>query len=571
MKLSQKLMVLTIISILLITLLTYIYLIPAIRTRIYTEKDQQLHFQVDNIESTIYYFYNLAENGILSIEDAQKQAIALTSAIRYGDNSYFWIDDLSHISVMHGDLPQTVGTDRSDLQDIHGTYTVREYVQGAVAHPTEGYYLNLWYTKPDAPEKPLYRRVYAKLFQPWGWIICTGITVADVEKTIAATIQGLLAINILLILVVLPLIGWLANRSFLRPLHHIIEKINQMASRSGDLSQSIEIKRRDELGILAGAVNNLIHNLRQLIGEIDQVSTQLTMASQELTENAQLAAMVAGGVALSGQQASSGAENQLTVVTTALQKVETVTAGIASGAANATATAKLADQTAEHAHSGAAAVERAIGEMHHIQSSTAESVRQITALDKQSKEIGQIIETITVIARQTNLLALNAAIEASRAGEHGHGFAIVAGEVRKLAEASHVATRQIANLIHAFQSNIEAIVAIISSSNADVQKGAESVDLAGQAFKTIHAHVVEVAQTNTKTADSLAQLANQSQDVLDAVKEVETISRAIAEQARQISAATQEQSAAIEEMAASSKTLDTQAANLHESLGQFRI
>lgn len=571
MRLSQKLMALAIIPILIFTLLTYLYIIPETRKNIYTEKDLQLQSQVENVKSVIAYFYSLAENSILTTEEAQRQAIELTSAMRYGENGYFWIDDQSHINVMHGDQPQTVGKDRGDLQDIYGTYNVREYVQGAAEHPDEGYYLNLWYTKPDAPEKPLYRRVYAKLFAPWGWIICTGMSIANVENTITPTVQALLLINTLLIVIVLPLIFWFSKKSIIKPLDHVINKINQMASRSGDLTQTINVKRHDEIGLLAKAVNGLITNLRQLIGEIDRVSGQAATASQELTDNAQLSAMVAGHVAASIEQTASGAEQQLIVVTQALERVETITSGIAAGATNATATAELANQTAEHANAGAEAVDTTIRQMHQIEARVAESARLVTELGEQSGEVGKIIETIAAIARQTNLLALNAAIEASRAGEHGRGFKVVAGEVRKLAEASHTATRQIADLIHSVQSKTEMVVTTIVNGNSEVQKGAESVEQAGQAFKNISSQVVQVAQTNTETAEALAGLAAHSRQVLDAVQEVENIGREITTQTQQIAAATQEQSTATESIVASSRSLDSLATKLHDNLGQFTV
>lgn len=188
-----------------------------------------------------------------------------------------------------------------------------------------------------------------------------------------------------------------------------------------------------------------------------------------------------------------------------------------------------------------------------------------------SRQIEEIVALISNIAGQTNLLALNAAIEAARAGEAGRGFAVVAEEVRKLAEQSEDAAQQIKTIIGKNNENIHNVVEAVAAAIRDIEDGVKLVNAAGQGFTSIGGQVGDVAAKMNDVSKSLSDMSRGSQRIIDAIKNVEKISRDTAAEAQNVSAATQEQSASSEEIASSSHSLATLAEELQSAVVKFRV
>jgi len=206
-----------------------------------------------------------------------------------------------------------------------------------------------------------------------------------------------------------------------------------------------------------------------------------------------------------------------------------------------------------------------------IEQSVSSSAEVVTKLGERSKEIGQIVVTISGIAGQTNLLALNAAIEAARAGEQGRGFAVVAEEVRKLAEQSQEAAKQIANLISEIQSETDNAVVAMNEGAREVKVGADVVNNAGKAFKEIVSLISEVSTQIREISAAIQQMASGSQQIVAAVRDIDRISKDAAGQTQTVSAATEEQSASMEEIAAASQALAKMAEDLQSAVRKFRV
>lgn len=209
--------------------------------------------------------------------------------------------------------------------------------------------------------------------------------------------------------------------------------------------------------------------------------------------------------------------------------------------------------------------------MKSIEHKTGESAEIIAELGESSFEIGKIITVIAGLASQTNLLALNAAIEAARAGEQGRGFAVVADEVRKLAEQSQAAAQQITGIIDKIQSRTESAVASITAGSLEVQKGTQVVQQAGAAFGTITQEINSVAAMADVSAETLLKLVDSGTKVLAAVQQVDIISSEIMQQTQTIAASLAQQSTALEEITASSQALTASSVQLKQSVGQFTI
>lgn len=379
----------------------------------------------------------------------------------------------------------------------------------------------------------------------------------------------LLVVNVILIVAAVSL-GLVVSRSIARPIRKITESANELAK--GDLLQKdIVIKSSDEIGQLAGAFNGMKENLRQLLKQVSMTTEQVAASSEELTASAEQSAQATTQVAQTISEVAEGVENQAAKVNRAAMTVAEISLGIQNIAANAGTVSKMAETAADTAQQGGGAVAAAIEQMTTIETSVAGSAQVVTKLGERSKEIGQIVETISGIAGQTNLLALNAAIEAARAGDHGKGFSVVAEEVRKLAEESRHAAEQIAKLILEIQSETMRAVEAMNNGTREVKSGTGIVATAGQSFKEIAALIVSVTREIREISASIQSIASGSRDMVSSVESIEKTSKEAAGQTQTVAAATEEQSASIHEIATASQALAAMAENLQQAVNRFKV
>jgi len=317
------------------------------------------------------------------------------------------------------------------------------------------------------------------------------------------------------------------TRSITKPLKAIRELAVKISS--GDLTAAADIKKRDELGQMAQALNQAVEHLRETMTTVLRLSNDVLRASQDLSASAE-------EVSASIEEVASTTNEFASTVDTMnkhTQDVSESSKGIAS-----TAAASSEDM--------GKAVNR-IEELRTIMSELASSMHE---LHDKSKEIGNIVDLITDVADQTNLLALNAAIEAARAGEHGRGFAVVAEEVRKLAEQTSGATAHITALVSDIQRQAQAVMTESDAGASDVE---DSSTLIKESWKGLDAILDKIAAI----AKDVEQLAAGTQQIGSGSEE--------------IAATTQEQSASIEEVAASAQNLSQTAEDLQRSVAFFKV
>ena len=364
-------------------------------------------------------------------------------------------------------------------------------------------------------------------------------------------------------------IGFLAARSIARPVNQLAAVAQKVAG--GDLTEQVKVDRQDEIGQLATSFNTMITQLKALIKQINTNAEQVAASSEELTASSEQSAQAANQIATSITTVANGATEQLTVANETSAVVEQMSAGIQQMAANTNEVAEQSAQAAEKAKEGGLAAEKAVSQMAHIENTVNTSAAVVVKLGERSKEIGQIVDTISGIAGQTNLLALNAAIEAARAGEQGRGFAVVAEEVRKLAEQSQEAAKKIADLIGEIQGDTDRAVVAMTDGTREVKTGAEVVNTAGAAFREIVGLVSQVSGQVKEISAAVQQMASGSQQIVSAVKKIDSLSKASAGESQSVSAATEEQLASMEEIATSSQALANLAQDLQNAVAKFRI
>ncbi|AJS59524.1 methyl-accepting chemotaxis protein [Paenibacillus sp. IHBB 10380] len=322
-------------------------------------------------------------------------------------------------------------------------------------------------------------------------------------------------------------LGYLISQIIARPLNRVVNLLGKVAG--GDLSETSDMDSKDEIGLLANSVNDMILNLRQTVGGILISAETVSAASQQISA--------------STEEIASGSMSQASAAQTMNELFRELSLAINSVAGGAEQASELSDKTMNIAQDGGKVVQISIDGMTRVN-------EQMSRLEGDSNKIGEIIEVIDDIAEQTNLLALNAAIEAARAGDQGRGFAVVADEVRKLAERSSEATKQITKIIKGMQENTQQSVRAVEEGVASTQK-------TGEAFEHILSMVSETAYKVTEIAAASEEQAAQSSEVLNAIES--------------ISAATEEVAASSGETASTAQSLAQLAEELNHSVTIFKI
>ncbi|MCE5287252.1 MAG: methyl-accepting chemotaxis protein [Pelosinus sp.] len=365
-------------------------------------------------------------------------------------------------------------------------------------------------------------------------------------------------------------IGWLISRLIAGPLAELVNKVQRLADGNLSGNQSAE-EYIDEVGQLSKEINVMADNLRQLVKHIRHTAEDLSASSQQLTAGAEQAAQATGQVTTAIGDVAEGAEQQSGAINETAAVVVGMSTAIEQIAGNANLVTGDVAKTVAAAEKGATSARAVTSQMDSIEKTVSSSAQAVIKLGDRSKEIGQIVDTISGIAGQTNLLALNAAIEAARAGEQGKGFAVVAEEVRKLAEQSKEAASQIADMIGDIQAETARAVSSMEAGSREVRMGAEVVSGAGQSFTEIAALVNHVSSQVTEISAAIGQLSAGSRQIVSSMKNIDEISKKSVGRTQTVSAATEEHAASVEEIVASSQALAGMAGKLQAEVNKFQV
>ncbi|HBS59872.1 MAG TPA: methyl-accepting chemotaxis protein [Firmicutes bacterium] len=400
-------------------------------------------------------------------------------------------------------------------------------------------------------------------------VFFVGVPNTPYEKMAKEFAEHLLIIG-LLGLAISVLVAYYLARRIARPLENLAGAAGEVAA--GDLSISAPpVTGNDEIGQLMTSFKVMIDNLRATVLQVQKSAEHVTSSSEELTATAEQARQATQQVTVVFNEVAADTEQQMNAVNEASALIEQMSAGIQQVAANANTVAESSEKTAAAAQQGNESVDLAVSQMENIEKTVSRSAEVVAKLGERSKEIGQIVDTISGIAGQTNLLALNAAIEAARAGEQGRGFAVVAEEVRKLAEQSQEAAKQIAELIGEIQGDTEKAVVAMHDGTREVKVGGEVVNNAGQAFREIMNSIKLMTEEVKEISGAIQQMASGSQQILVSIKDVEKISKATLGQTQVVYAATEEQVSSIDEIATFSESLATMAKDLQDAIDSFKV
>ncbi|WP_018210959.1 methyl-accepting chemotaxis protein [Desulfitobacterium hafniense] len=400
----------------------------------------------------------------------------------------------------------------------------------------------------------------------------TGHEVAAANKARAESAFWQTIIFVLGAGVLAVVLGVTISRLISTPLSALAKAANEIAS--GNLVSQIPAKYRtakDEIGQLGMVFQTMTENIRNLIHQVQESAGMVAASSEELNAGAGHAAEAGSQVAHAVSATADGAQVQVTALSETMATVENMAKVIEQIAANSTSATLIAEKAAQAAVQGSSKIDTVVVKMADIKQSVEHSALVVSELGTRSKEIDQIVSTISGLAAQTNLLALNAAIEAARAGEEGRGFSVVAEEVRKLAEQSQQAAKQIAVLIQSIQLDTQRAMTAMTEGTSEVQAGYAAVNEAGGVFADIAALVRTASDQIMEISAGVEGMSMDSHSMVNSVSKVEEISRQTSDQTQMVSAATQEQSSALTEIASSSGALAQLADQLQQAVSRFKI
>lgn len=479
-------------------LLYPLYVLPSLRAQHREERVAALKPVVESAFGILEAYAAKEHAGELSREQAQAAAKALLQGLRYAGTEYFWVNDLEARLVMHPFLPAMVGKDMSGYRDPLGKPVFSDIVALAKSRG-EG---SVEYTATRAGSTEYIPKVsYVKRFEPWGWVLGTGVYVEDIERE-AAEAQRKLLMGLAVAALLAVGMGLGFSRSVVRPVKALADAAHQVAR--GDLHVTVPVESEDEVGRLGQAFNAMVTAIQEMVGGLGEVARATAADAERIGHSTE--AM---------RRLSREQSEQLRHMA---ESVQDMSRGVSHGAEEARGTAAAAAASGRTAAEGSEVVEHTARKITEIVEVVERAAQTVGRLQTSGEVVAQMLRAIEDVAEETQMVAINTAIEAARAGENGKGFGVVAAEIRKLAHRSREVAQQIGTLLQQNQEDTGAAVALMRQGTAKVREGLTLSSTTGEALARIVSsadamaeRVGRLAEDNAKSSSAGESLAGRMQ------------------------------------------------------------
>jgi methyl-accepting chemotaxis protein len=508
------------------------------RANLYEQKKSDIRHVVESIASIVASYDKRANGGEMTRDQAQAEARKVITALRYEKNEYIFVYDYNGVSVIHPTKPENVGKNLIDNKDATGKLFVREFVTAAKAgggHVFYGF-------QPPGKTEFVDKISYLSGYEPWGWIIGTGVLVDDVEAMHGKTVSSLL-VSLAIIGILMLAAAFVVTRSIIGPLGRLTVSLQRLAG--GDIEADVAgADRGDEFGTIARAAVGVRETARNRMHEQMQHEEEAkskaegerrAMLSELATALDRQVKAVADSVDAAAQELVSTARSMLSVSDGARNEADQAS-HVSKVATDHTATV---GQATSELNNAVSEIGSRVQESSKISQDAVTQIREagtiVRTLSEASAEIGKVVSLIQAIAEQTNLLALNATIEAARAGDAGRGFAVVASEVKSLATQTAKATEEISGRINAVVGATGKAVAAIDGVDKTIARVNEIASAIAAAVEEQGATTSEISRAIGQTAEQTESLAASLGRLLKAAGDTNVSSQSVVNSASGLS------------------------------------
>ncbi|RDH44274.1 methyl-accepting chemotaxis protein [Zooshikella ganghwensis] len=449
------------------------------RDKLFSQRQHEAAALTEVIHSTLKYYHS--QQGTLGAEKAQSMALETINEIRFNDGNYFWINDLNNKFLAHPMLPEKVGSDMTNLKGPDGIYPIREATK--VAKAGGGAFFYYWQKPGFSKDEVFPKMSYARLYKPWGWVIGTGSYVDDVENEFFASTMQRLSVSLVLIIIGI-IVSWRLTRHITSRIKAVEQSLEQAVE--GNLQQNLQAEGNDEVASMTRSFQAMIGAVRSLVDSLKKTTSTLQEEAQSILHTAERS-----DIAFNQQN------SELDQLAAAMNEMVASSQEVAR---NAHSTSESSNQARKVAEEGGQAVQSNMTAISTLATDVQKAVDAVAEVDSDMAKIEGFVGQIQDISEQTNLLALNAAIEAARAGEQGRGFAVVADEVRTLAQRTQTSTKEIQDMIASLKSSVTDVVNLMSANKTSADQSVERAEVAASTLTSIIERIQEIDDMNSQIA-----------------------------------------------------------------------